>query len=247
VLAVGDAPFQEKCFETFRQLKRNGRTVVYVTHDLSSVERFCDRAMLLERGNAMEIGDPRSVIQTYRQLNLQQEQAEHGAGQRKDPARWGDQAAEIVEAWFEDEAGARRDVLSQAQRAILNVRISFRRRMERPVFGAILKNERAEQVFVTNTMLDGIDTGVYSPGDQIVYRIALDPHLSDGRYTVTSAVAHQDAERFADWWEDLLSVRVRADRYTGGIVDFPHEVTIEREGAEQRGPVSVPVPGDPSS
>src|SRR3954447_9023529 len=58
VLAVGDARFQEKCFETFRQFKREGRTVVYVTHDLSTVERFCDRAMWLERGEVEAIGSP---------------------------------------------------------------------------------------------------------------------------------------------------------------------------------------------
>ena len=50
VLAVGDAPFQEKCFDTFRRLMLEGRTVVFVTHDLSSVERFCHRAMLLDHG-----------------------------------------------------------------------------------------------------------------------------------------------------------------------------------------------------
>ncbi len=59
VLAVGDAAFQQKCFEEFFRLKREGRTILFVTHDMHSVERFCDRAMLLERGHMTEIGDPR--------------------------------------------------------------------------------------------------------------------------------------------------------------------------------------------
>ena len=50
VLAVGDAAFQQKCFEEFFRLKREGRTIVFVSHDMYSVERFCDRAMLMERG-----------------------------------------------------------------------------------------------------------------------------------------------------------------------------------------------------
>ncbi len=50
VLAVGDAAFQQKCFEQFQRLKREGKTIVFVTHDMGAVERFCDRAMLLERG-----------------------------------------------------------------------------------------------------------------------------------------------------------------------------------------------------
>ncbi len=59
VLAVGDAAFQQKCFDQFHQLKAAGKTIVFVTHDMSSVERFCDRAMLLERGKM--IGDRRAA------------------------------------------------------------------------------------------------------------------------------------------------------------------------------------------
>ncbi len=59
VLAVGDAAFQQKCFEEFFRLKREGRTIVFVSHDMHSVERFCDRAMLMERGVIRQIGDPR--------------------------------------------------------------------------------------------------------------------------------------------------------------------------------------------
>src|SRR5207237_7854914 len=50
VLAVGDAAFQQKCFDEFERLKKSGRTIVLVTHDMSAVERFCHSAMLLERG-----------------------------------------------------------------------------------------------------------------------------------------------------------------------------------------------------
>ena len=62
VLAVGDARFQDKCFDTFRQLRRRGKTVIYVTHDLATVERLCDNAMLLERGEAVAVGRPHDVI-----------------------------------------------------------------------------------------------------------------------------------------------------------------------------------------
>jgi ABC-2 type transport system ATP-binding protein len=247
VLAVGDAPFQEKCFETFRELKRSGRTVIYVTHDLSSVERFCDRVMLFERGRVVEIGDARSVIHTYRQINLEQEQRKRGESTRTDAGRWGDRGAEILDAWFEDESGTRQEVLGQASKVTLKVRIRFRQGIERPVFGAILKNEQGDHVFVTNTMFDGIDTGVYSAGDEVVYRISLDMHVADGSYTVSPAVAYEDAAQFADWREDLIAVRVRADRYTSGIVDLPHAVAIERTGAGHHGSVSVPAPKERAS
>ncbi|HWE83141.1 MAG TPA: ABC transporter ATP-binding protein [Gaiellaceae bacterium] len=65
-LAVGDAEFQQKCFETFAQMRAQGKTVVFVSHDLGSVSRFCDRAMLLESGRIGAIGDVGEVIDAYR-------------------------------------------------------------------------------------------------------------------------------------------------------------------------------------
>jgi energy-coupling factor transporter ATP-binding protein EcfA2 len=227
VLAVGDARFQEKCFEVFRRFKREGRTVVYVTHDLTSVERFCDRAVLLEGGEVAAAGDPGETIHVYRQLNLAQEREDLASVQRAGK-RWGDRTAEIVDAWFEDSTGSRQDVLEQGKRATFVSRVHFNERLEEPVFGTIIKNEDGHHVFVTNTIFDGVDTGTFGPGDEVLYKVSFDVVLADGRYTVSPAVAHQDATRFADWQEDAITVLVRGERYTSGIVDLPHEVAIER-------------------
>ncbi len=70
VLAVGDAAFQQKCFEEFFRLKREGKTIVFVSHDMHSLERFCSRAMLMERGEMVEIGDPRVIARAYHKLNF---------------------------------------------------------------------------------------------------------------------------------------------------------------------------------
>jgi ABC-type polysaccharide/polyol phosphate transport system ATPase subunit len=67
VLAVGDRYFQEKCFETFEQFGREGKTVVFVTHDLRSVSRFCRRAVLLERGRTTALGSGEEVVALYRE------------------------------------------------------------------------------------------------------------------------------------------------------------------------------------
>ena len=70
VLTVGDASFQRKCLDYFDRLKADGRTVVLVTHDMGSVERFCDRAMLLDHGRVVELGEAGSVAAAYTELNL---------------------------------------------------------------------------------------------------------------------------------------------------------------------------------
>ncbi len=81
VLAVGDAAFQQKCFDEFGRLKAAGRTIVFVTHDMGAVERFCDRAMLLERGRVVDIAEPASIARQYNELNfhrVRREAVEHG-------------------------------------------------------------------------------------------------------------------------------------------------------------------------
>jgi ABC-2 type transport system ATP-binding protein len=75
VLAVGDAAFQQKCYDEFARLRRQGRTVILVTHDMGAVERFCDRALLLERGHIDMIGDPHDVGLRYLDLNFAREDA----------------------------------------------------------------------------------------------------------------------------------------------------------------------------
>src|SRR5271168_4202753 len=68
VLAVGDAAFQQKCFDVFNDMRDSGKTIVFVTHDMSAVTRFCHRAMLLERGEMVSIGDPRDVADRYLEI-----------------------------------------------------------------------------------------------------------------------------------------------------------------------------------
>lgn len=70
VLAVGDAAFQRKCFETLERRRQQGCTVVFVTHDMEAIERSCDRALLLDRGRVVEIGDPHEVALAYTRANL---------------------------------------------------------------------------------------------------------------------------------------------------------------------------------
>jgi ABC-type polysaccharide/polyol phosphate transport system ATPase subunit len=70
VLAVGDEAFQEKCFATFERFKEEGKTVVFVSHALDLVERFCDRCLLLQGGTVQAIGSPHDVAGVYRERVL---------------------------------------------------------------------------------------------------------------------------------------------------------------------------------
>jgi ABC-type polysaccharide/polyol phosphate transport system ATPase subunit len=227
VLAVGDARFQEKCFDTFRQLKRERRTVVYVTHDLGTVERFCDRAVLLEAGEVAAIGKPRDVISTYRRHDFEQAHGERIA-ERQTASRWGDGSADILEAWFEDEGGARTGIVHQGDLVRFSYRVRFVTAMAEPIFGVIFTSGEGKAVFATNTMYDHIETGGFQVGEEAVYRVEFRAAFAGGSYLASPAVSHQDGQRVADWRQDIASVRVQAERETEGIVDLPHLTRVDR-------------------
>lgn len=70
VLAVGDSAFQQKCFDYFDQLKREKRTIVFISHDMSAVKRYCDRCILVEKGKVILEGNPEKIAREYDNLNL---------------------------------------------------------------------------------------------------------------------------------------------------------------------------------
>ncbi|HEY2638174.1 MAG TPA: ABC transporter ATP-binding protein, partial [Solirubrobacteraceae bacterium] len=123
VLAVGDAAFQQKCFDVFNRLRDEGRTILFVTHDMAAVERFCHRAVLLERGRMQLIGDPGEVGRAYLDLNFGE-----ATGQLREEGREGAGGAEIFDAWWEDEHGERRGSLPQGRPGSFHMRVRFAER-----------------------------------------------------------------------------------------------------------------------
>lgn len=68
VLAVGDEAFQRKCFQYFAKLKKDKKTVILVTHSMDSVQQFCTKALMIEKGEILTIGNPAKVAQKYREI-----------------------------------------------------------------------------------------------------------------------------------------------------------------------------------
>jgi ABC-type polysaccharide/polyol phosphate transport system ATPase subunit len=97
VLAVGDAHFQEKCFDVFAQYKRQKRTIILVSHDLAALESYCDRVLLFESGRLVMDGEPGEVVSKYRHFvaGLSDAQNSHDAA-RPDEHHWGTKDVEIT-------------------------------------------------------------------------------------------------------------------------------------------------------
>ena len=226
VLAVGDAAFQQKCFEQFDRMKAEGKTIVFVTHDMSAVERFCDRAMLIERGNVQLVGAPHVIARTYNELNFGRlVHAPTG-----DEARYGDHAvAEILDCWFEDGHGERVTQLAQGERVAVCMDVRFHAAIEDPIFAVSIRNEPRHTVFATSTRWTGQRTGSFAAGDEARVHIAYDNWLAPSRYDATPSVARDGAgEDALDLREDLASLMVHGTRMTGGIADVPHQIEVAR-------------------
>jgi ABC-type polysaccharide/polyol phosphate transport system ATPase subunit len=224
VLAVGDAAFQQKCYEQFQILKDAGRTIVFVTHDMSAVERFCDRAMLIERGKVIEIGEPHVVARKYNQLNFGRILHADVEG-----GRYGDRSAEIVHAWFEDTALRRQTALPHAEFCHVCVEVKFNEDMEDPIFAWALRNEAGQTVFATSSLFEHRKTGAFSAGETVVVRTGFSMRLAGNRYTLSPSVARAGGgQDIVDVREDITSLLVHSTRFTGGMVDLEQVFEVQR-------------------
>jgi ABC-type polysaccharide/polyol phosphate transport system ATPase subunit len=227
VLAVGDAAFQQKCFDEFAALKDRGRTVVFVTHAMGEVERFCDRAMLLDRGRIVDLGEPASIARQYNALNF--ERGRHGVFERGElPALEGPMAAEILHAWFESAAGEKIVTAPQGERCCVKLDVRFRGESVDPVFSIGLFDELGHVAFVAHSHLDGGVSGRFEPGEKVIVAVEFENWLAPGRYHLTASVYGDPDARLYDKREDFGTLIVYSNAPTGGVVDLPHSFQIER-------------------
>ena len=232
VLAVGDASFQQKCFDEFARLRREGRTMVLVTHDMGAVERFCDRALLLERGRIEMMGDPHRVGLRYLDLNFARED---GARDQEDAEakRSGDGRAEIVEAWFEDGDGRRAAALPSGRRCSFAVRTRFREDVDDPILGFTLENAEDQTVLSATTLTLNPRLGPFRAGEEVTVRIAFENVFRPDRYYATPTIAQAGTGlAWIDRRERFAEVVVTGTTRSGAIVDLPYEVALDRSEAK---------------
>jgi ABC-type polysaccharide/polyol phosphate transport system ATPase subunit len=230
VLAVGDAAFQQKCFDEFARLKQAGKTIVFVTHDMSSVERFCDRAMLLDHGRIIDIGAPATIARHYTDVNFRaiREQVEQFGG----PATMlGAPVAQIRDVRFENDDGATVHETVQGDPLSIRLEVQFHAEVEDPVFTIGLRNAYRVTAFAVNSEVSHGPLGRVAAGSTVVLRIRFENSLAPGRYLIVTSVGHMEEEilRPYDVREDIASILVLATGSGGGVADLPHTVTITRE------------------
>jgi ABC-type polysaccharide/polyol phosphate transport system ATPase subunit len=229
VLAVGDAAFQQKCFDVFNRMREEGRTIVFVTHDMGAVTRFCHRAMLLERGEIVSIGDPRDVADRYLEIAFGREVGYQDTDVGS--ARMGDGAARVSELWLGDNREERRAVAPQSEPLTLKVLVRFNAAVLDPAVSLTLLNEQRQPVVVATTAEDQEQTGGFEADEWVVFGFSFHNMLAPGRYHPLVTITHRgEGLDVIDRFAGGLSFVVSGMTASGGMVEIPVETEVARWG-----------------
>jgi len=231
VLAVGDAAFRQKCRDVFQGMKDSNRTVVLVTHDMSSVQSFCDRAMLIDNGDLREIGDPEEVSEEYLRMNFAKRRISIGGDREVDIVP--DLLARVSEAWLENGRGERIENVEVGEPIRLRADLEARVDMDSPTFGLQFSNADGVQVFgLTGKIAEGAEDEVLRAGHKARISATVENPLRPGRYTVVCwAAVARDAKEAAHQTMKLLEFVVFGVEGGPGIVSVPGELGVELESA----------------
>jgi ABC-type polysaccharide/polyol phosphate transport system ATPase subunit len=229
VLAVGDASFQQKCFDVFNRMREEGRTIVFVTHDMGAVTRFCHRAMLLERGEVVAIGDPRDVADRYLEIAFGREVGY--ADPEVGSARMGDGAARVKDVWLGDDRDERLAVAPQGQPLTVKALVKFNSEVRDPAVSMTLLNEHRQPVVVATTVEDLDETGGFLADEWAVFAFSFHNMLAPGRYHTIFTITHRgDGLDVIDRFAGGLSFVVAGLTASGGMVEIPVQAQIDRWG-----------------
>jgi lipopolysaccharide transport system ATP-binding protein len=238
-LAVGDAIFSHRCLGRIQHMLQRGTALVLVTHDVNAVRQMCDQAMLIDSGKAIAQGEPESVLMRYQTLvaerlsaageQFQQTGLENTV--RGEDLRYGtfDAVIEGITVCRPDGERTRRFQSRDTMR--VSMAVHFRRDVEDPVFGIMLRNRFGLEVFGTNTHLRREHFGPVAAGSERTVTIELDLSLVPGTYAVSLAV-HTPEGHFHDYQVEAATIEVLPPIAVIGVANLPIELDV-REGIDR--------------
>jgi ABC-2 type transport system ATP-binding protein len=231
VLAVGDAAFQQKCRDVFANMRGGERTVVLVTHDMTAVQRYCHRAMLLDEGRLRYLGEPEETGRQYLRMNFAKRKVT-SAGERE-VAIVPDFLARVSEAWLENEAGERIENVEAGEPIRLSAVIEARQDLTNPSFAVHVNNAEGVHVFELDGSVDEGQSGAFlAAGSTARISATLDNPLRPGRYSIVCWLAVlRNEEETGQQALKLLNFVVFGVGGSGGLVSVPGEVGVQLDPA----------------
>ena len=256
-LSVGDVFFQAKCYHKFDEFKEMGKTILFVSHDLSSIAKYCDRVVLLNKGTKLGEGTPKQMIDIYKQVlvgqyepNFNEEGKDsllndselmEAANKKKDKDKnqnqdrpedaleYGSKKALIRKYYVTDENNRESNAIIKGTDFTIHLEVEFMDHVEAPIFAYTFKNIKGTEITGTNTMFEKAFLEPCEKGmvKHISYKQNM--NLQGGEYLLSFGVTGYEGDGFTVYHRlyDVLNVTVISDKDTVGYYDMNSKVTVE--------------------
>lgn len=241
-LSVGDVFFQAKCYRKFEEFKEQGRTILFVSHDLSSIARYCDRVILLNRGVKLEEGSPKQMVDMYKQLLVGQEPAKAEEKEEKPGENWrgqfqvnpnmleyGSGLAEIVDFAVVDDKGRCTNTIEKGSTFRIRMKVAFRENLQEPILAYTFKDIKGTEITGTNTLFEKIPVEHSDAGDVCTVTFTQEMYLQGGEYLLSfGCTGYKDGE-FTVFHRlyDACNVTVVSEKNTVGFYDMNSQVEVQ--------------------
>ncbi|HIR26036.1 MAG TPA: ABC transporter ATP-binding protein [Candidatus Egerieimonas faecigallinarum] len=249
-LSVGDVFFQVKCYHKFEEFKKMGKTILFVSHDLGSISKYCDRVVLLNKGQKIAEGRPKKIVDMYKQILVNQE-AEHDIKQEGDTAQvmaasasgdtwksqldlnpnlleYGERFAEIVDFALIDDQGNISNNIVKGTDFSIRMKVRFNRDLQDPIFAFTIKDLQGTEVTGTNTMYENVSSGPVKAGEERIVTFTQNMNLQGRNYLLSLGCVGFSDNKFVVYHRlyDVCDIDVISDKNTVGFYDMDSEVTI---------------------
>ena len=250
-LSVGDVFFQAKCYHKFEEFKKMGKTILFVSHDLSSISKYCDRVVLLNQGVKLGEGTPKEMIYAYKQVLVGQyplseegednllddKDIEAAAAAQADGAEtlrnpdlleYGTKSAVIEDYYVTDEADRRSNAIIKGQQCSVHMTVRFMEDLPAPIFAFTIKNIKGVEITGTNTMVEKAFLEPVKAGSVKHITFTQNIDLQGGEYLLSLGVTGYENEDFQVYHRlyDVMNLTVISDKDTVGYYDTNTRITV---------------------
>lgn len=244
-LSVGDVFFQAKCYHKFEEFKKAGKTILFVSHDLSSISKYCDRVILLNRGVKRAEGAPKEMVDLYKKLLVNQDAPEEEKIEQADKAEnvsewdrpfvlnpnvldYGNGDAKIVDLTIRDQNGVPTNAIEKETDFYICMKVRFVNRVEAPIFAYSIKDLKGTEITGTNTMYEKADVSPQAPGDvrEITFKQRMT--LQGGEYLLSlGCTGYKDGDfQVFHRLYDVCGITVISAKNTVGFYDMESKVEV---------------------
>lgn len=250
-LSVGDVFFQNKCYRRFEEFRDKGKTILFVTHDMGSVIRYCNRCVLLNAGEKVGEGKPQEMVDLYKRIMVGQwnENEEKNStiensidstninvnrlwkeqiSTNPDMEVYGDGRAEIIDFGIFSDSGNIGNNVYKGDYYTVKMKVRINDDNLHPIFAFKLRDVKGTELTGTNTMLEDIDTSHCKNGDIVTISFRQKQYLQPGQYLVSLGCTAFEGDQFVVYSRNYncCVLGVVAQKGTIGIFDSESEVTV---------------------